>query len=281
MIPNSHHVTIELLSPAMIPENVALAHEVGWPDDDADWRVIHEAGFVLGARRDGRLIGQGVLGSYEPHAGTIAKMIVAPGAQRQGIGARILDALVTEAERRRLTTLGLVATPFGQPLYASRGFVVTGEVAVFIGAPVSAGMSEPMPAVVDVETAVAFEQRFVTCSRAAMLRGRHREASATAICRAPDGAVQGFALATAKGPYALVGPVIAASEGVARTLTRAVFAANPGIVRIDVPGEQTSFRAWLRGLGLPEKGARSEMAWGGALPWQVPQRFALATQAWG
>jgi len=52
-------------------------------------------------------------------------------------------------------------------------------------------------------------------------------------------------------------------------------------VRLDVPGEQVEFRAWLTGLGLLEKGVHTEMARGGALPWQVPARFCLATQAWG
>ena len=260
---------------------MALAREVGWPDDAADWRVIHEAARVLGALRDGQLVGQGVLAAYEPNAGMIAKMIVGPSAQRRGIGAAILDALVADAERRALGTLGLVATPFGRPLYESRGFAVTGEVAVFIGTPVPDRPGEPSSGLADIDEAIAFERRFVTCSRTAMLRGRHREASATAICRGPDGAARGFALANAKGPYTQVGPLIAESEGVARTLAHAVFGSNPGVVRIDVPGEHTAFRAWLRGLGLRETAVRPEMARGGALPWQVPQRFALATQAWG
>jgi hypothetical protein len=52
-------------------------------------------------------------------------------------------------------------------------------------------------------------------------------------------------------------------------------------MRFDVPAEQTEFRSWLTELGLVEKGVHSEMARGGALPWHVPARFALATQAWG
>jgi GNAT superfamily N-acetyltransferase len=273
--------TIERLASAAIPDNVALARAVGWPDDEADWRVMHDAALVLGARRGGQWIGQGALGAYAPHAGTIAKMVVAPSAQRQGVGAAILDALLVEAEFRSLSTLGLVATPSGQPLYASRGFSVSGEVAVFIGTAVLDRPAEPARAITDIEPAIAFERRFIACSRAAMLRGRHREASCSAIYRAPDGAVRGFAMATAKGPYVLVGPVIADGEELARALIRAIFSAHHGAVRIDVPTEQAALRAWLRGLGLPEQGIRPEMARGGKLPWQVPERFALATQAWG
>jgi GNAT superfamily N-acetyltransferase len=272
---------IEPLSSAAIPDNVALAQAVGWPDDDADWRVIHEAALVLGARREGRLIAQGALGSYEHNAGTIAKMIVLPKMQRQGFGAAILDALLAEAELRSLTTLGLVATPLGQTLYESRGFAVTGEVVVFIGTPVLERATEFMPPITDIESVVAFERRLLGCARATMLRARQREASASAVHGASDGGVRGFAIATPKAPYALVGPVIAEAEDVARRLVRSIFAANPGVVRIDVPSHQMGFCRWLRGLGLHEKGVRPEMARGGGLPWQVPQRFALATQAWG
>lgn len=79
----------------------------------------------------------------------------------------------------------------------------------------------------------------------------------------------------------MVGPVMAENEEVARTLVRAIFSACRGPVRIDVPAQHATFRDWLAGLGLPEKGVRAEMARGGALPWQVPERFALATSAWG
>jgi hypothetical protein len=52
-------------------------------------------------------------------------------------------------------------------------------------------------------------------------------------------------------------------------------------VRIDVPVEHVGFRSWLVTLGLQERAQRVEMARSKRVPWQVPQRFALATQAWG
>lgn len=137
-------ISVETLFPAEIPANVALALEVGWPDDEADWRVVHEAAVVLGVRAEGRLIGQGALGAYESGAGTIAKMIVLPSEQRRGIGAAILDALLDEAERRSLSKLGLVATPWGKPfmrvaaLSQRARWPSSSERQTSIGAPISA-----------------------------------------------------------------------------------------------------------------------------------------------
>ncbi len=85
-----------------------------------------------------------------------------------------------------------------------------------------------------------------------------------------------------QGHSALVGPVIAENEEAARILARSMFDAAGVPVRIDVPAEQTSFRQWLEELGFVETAVRAEMARGAPrLPWQVPQRFALAAQAWG
>jgi GNAT superfamily N-acetyltransferase len=279
---NQSDLVVEPLFPAEISANVALAQQVGWPDDEADWRVLHEAALVLGVRRAGQLVGHGALAPYPPNAGSIAKMVVAPSAQKQGIGAAILDALLAEGERRGLTTIGLVATPFGQPLYESRGFKVTGEVAVFIGTAAALDrLGDPLRPIGEIEAVIAYERRFIACSRAAMLRGRQGEARASAVARAPDGSVCGFAFAVAKSPYLLVGPVIADTEELARALIRAILARNTGPVRIDVPAEQVGLRGWLRSLGVPDKGLRAEMSLGGALPWCVPQRFVLASQAWG
>src|SRR4051794_27868352 len=112
-------LVVEALSSECISHNLALSSSVGWPDTEAEWRVIHQAALVLGVKRAGELIGQGALGLFEG-AASVAKMVVAPSAQRQGIGAKILDALLIEAERRALSCVGLVATPLGRPLYESR-----------------------------------------------------------------------------------------------------------------------------------------------------------------
>ncbi|HEY4102861.1 MAG TPA: GNAT family N-acetyltransferase [Polyangiaceae bacterium] len=269
------------LSVAELAENVALSRSVGWPDDDADWRVLYATAFALGVREGGALIAQGALGRFEPNAGTIAKMVVAPEAQRRRLGCKILDELIAIAQSSGLTILGLVATPLGQALYASRGFEVSGEITVFHGTPALDRASRGTAALTGIEPAIAFERRFVSCSRAQMLSARFREMNAAVACSGPSGELAGFALATPKAGHTVLGPIWAEDEATARELVRAVCTAISGPIRLDVPASQSTFRAWLSELGLAEKGVRAEMARGGPLPWQVPERFALATQAWG
>jgi GNAT acetyltransferase-like protein/acetyltransferase (GNAT) family protein len=203
-------------------------------------------------------------------------MVVAPEAQRRRLGSQLLDELLAEAERQSIGVVGLVATPFGRPLYESRDFSVTGELAVLSGTPELHALSTAALPITDPGLPERLDRRFISCSRAQVLSARFGVAVATACL--PNA----YGMATAFEGQALVGPVIAETEGEARQIASALFAAVKRPVRIDVPVEHDGFRAWLRGLGLGELGVRPEMARGSTrLPWQVPERFALIAQAWG
>lgn len=248
---------------------------MGWPDSHAEWGVIQQAALVLGIESDeGALLAQGALGTFEG-AGSIAKMVVAPAAQKRGLGAKVLDALLREAERRALSRLGLVATAAGRRLYEGRGFTPRGDVAILVGTPALVGEPSGSAVVERVEQLLAIERRFTGSARTSVLRGRWADSCASALCET------GFALATAHANGARIGPIFADSEQTARSLTRDLLSRLSGPVRFDVPGEHGGFRAWLQGLGLVEKGVHLEMSRGGAPPWCVPQRFCQATQAWG
>lgn len=269
---------IQRLSARDAPMNVALSQSVGWKDVESEWRVLHEAAEVLGVRAEERLLVQGALGDYGTCA-TLAKMIVSPELQRQGWGGRMLDELLARADARGVP-VGLCATDQGRPLYASRQFQVTGELVILVGKPrpgtEQVGTVVPL---LDAESAVLLDRRFSGCDRSRMLRARFREACDKVGL---SGAESGFGLASRQGEGTLVGPILAETEHGARHLAQALLSAAAGPVRIDVPREHVEFRNWLVALGLEEKAQRVEMGRGaGRLPWQAPQRFALATQAWG
>jgi GNAT superfamily N-acetyltransferase len=271
-------VGFERLLPSDVPQNVALSRSVGWKDEESEWRVLHDAADVRGARRDGSLLVQGALGDYGTCM-TLAKMVVAPDQHRRGWGARLLDEFMAQADARALP-VGLCATDQGRPLYASRKFQVTGTLMILVGVPnVGTSAGGAVVPLADAESAVQLDRRFSGCDRSRMLRARCREASAK-FCLAER--ESGFGFASAQGEGTLVGPILAETEQGARELARALLATAMGPVRIDVPSEHVGFRSWLVSLGLEAKAERVEMGRGvQRLPWQCAQRFALATQAWG
>jgi GNAT superfamily N-acetyltransferase len=272
---------VETLTAKDIPSNLALSESAGWKDTEGDWQVVHECGMVLGFRGVDGLIGQGVLGLFET-AGTIAKLVIAKDLQHQGLGKKLLDALLTAAKKKHISTLGLVTPNPGRPFYESRGFVPMGDIVVFMGNPHLPLGHGHFGALEDIDSAIELDARWLNCKRGTMLRARERQAVATSAVNGADGQLKGYAMATQFGSHALVGPVIADHLETAQTLITGLAQELDDAIRIDVPAEQVGFRHWLRSIGLREQGTRLEMGLGEpALPWRVEQRFALATQAWG
>jgi len=69
----------------------------------------------------------------QPHRCEIAKMMVAPSARRRGIGRALMAAALEHARRcgKRTVTLDTRSGDIAQPLYASVGFEVAGEIPDF------------------------------------------------------------------------------------------------------------------------------------------------------
>ena len=270
---------IERLRPEDAPQNVALSRSVGWKDVESEWQVLHAAAEVCGVRSGGRVVAQGALGSYG-NAASLAKMVVASELRGRRLGGRLLDGFLQRADALGVP-VGLAATEEGRPLYTSRGFHVSGELVILHGSSRISGMSQDPSAVAscDVEHAIDLDRRLSGCDRQRMLRARFAVSSARLQL---TGAARGFALATEQGEVTLVGPILADTDAGALSLAAALLTRIPGPVRIDVPLEHHALRSWLVSVGLREVAQRVEMTRGAPRsPWQVPQRFALSTQAWG
>ena len=87
-----------------------------------------ETRHYLVALQDGAVVGYAGLCDY-PDEAFVQTMAVAPAAQGSGLGARLLTALLEEAERRRQRVVSLEVRADNEPaqrLYARHGFVKSG-----------------------------------------------------------------------------------------------------------------------------------------------------------
>ena len=95
----------------------------GWEDITEFFRLYVEAPFCLPLKfeDDNRVL---AVGNLILHASTgwLAHIIVTPGQRRRGLGAAITQELIASAERHGRTTLLLIATAMGAPLYERLGF---------------------------------------------------------------------------------------------------------------------------------------------------------------
>ena len=84
--------------------------------------------FYLVARHEGALVGYAGLCDY-PDEAWVQTMAVAPGSQGQGLGARLLSALLAEADRRGQRVVSLEVRADNAPaqaLYTRFGFTRIG-----------------------------------------------------------------------------------------------------------------------------------------------------------
>lgn len=112
-------------------EHRLLAEAVGW-HHAFDWErlpdsLAHSICGVVALDGDavvgmGRVVGDGVLYFY------LQDIAVLPDCQKQGIGQRIVQALLDQIAPYAPAFVGLFATPDGMPLYERAGFS-TGDMA--------------------------------------------------------------------------------------------------------------------------------------------------------
>ena len=137
-------------------DGVALARAVGWRDAAEDWLGLASVGTVLGLRDAGELVATGALCDLGSRL-TVAKMLVHPSRQRQGLGQRLLLEVLRRAGAR---PVALVATPAGRPLYARHGFQTVERLRIHHGHVIFKAFGEAAPGMGMVGTLIGLVSMF-------------------------------------------------------------------------------------------------------------------------
>jgi GNAT superfamily N-acetyltransferase len=265
-----------------LPGALALSQSVEWPYRLEDWEIAWRLGRGFVVEADGEVIATALWWPYGPAHATVGMIIVADKAQRQGIGARLMDALLADAAGR---TIILNSTVEGRVLYTRLGFVPFDQVhqhqtvlatapALDPTVPIRAATGDELEAMIDLDEAGA------GMNRAAMLSALTESADTLVIER--EGGITGYGCVRRWGRGHVVGPVVARDAVEARALIAALAARRVGdFVRIDVT-LSSGLSPWLEGIGLPRVNEVVTMALG-----EPPRAseganlFALANQSLG
>jgi predicted GNAT family N-acyltransferase len=114
----------------VVEQGVPLDLERDEHDTIADRSVIHAI-----VRDDGRIIAAGRAYDIEPNVTRIGRMAVLAPERGRGVGAALLDALVTWARERKRNRVVLAAQVHACPFYEKAGFAVVGPAFVEAGIP--------------------------------------------------------------------------------------------------------------------------------------------------
>ena len=276
-------VTLRAMEPEDIDAATELSREQGWPHREEDWALFLEWGEGIVAELDGKLIGTIMAWRFGEDMATLGMVIVTNAAQGQGIGRKLMNAMLESLAGR---TVVLNATDEGLPLYKKLGFEVTGTVLQHQGTAPTVPLAELLPGervrpmgssgdglgdlygeALGMDRRALFDA-LAECSSTVVLSREHQPV--------------GFAQLRRFGRGWLIGPVVAPDLGGAKALVLHWLGLHTNtFCRLDVPLEG-GMSEWLQTLGLPCVGRVHTMALGPApKSGGAAKVFGLAAQALG
>lgn len=261
-----------------LDQAVMLSQAEQWPHRREDWDMLCTLSQGVAAMRDAAVVGTTLRSDYGPDVSMMNMIIVARSERGQGLGRRLMKAVMDTATDRELR---LVATELGIPLYEKLGFRAEGEIAQCQGMieALDAPVSDVVAAdVADIEQIIEIDRQYIAADRSALLRwlGQH---GTLASIRADGGEMTGYAALRRFGRGHVIGPIVVPELAQAKDLIRYLAAPLSGeFIRIDTD-TTLGLCPWLDSIGLKNAG-------GGAIMRKAAKTdprpvFGLCSQALG
>lgn len=235
-----------------LPQGHALTQVLRWPYRLEDWEFAHRLGRGYAVELEGKLVGTAFWWPYGDDYGSMGMIIVSDDAQRRGIGAAMMDAMLGDTGDR---SLFLNSTVMGRGLYERLGFVAVDTVqqhqAVLTAAPAPVATDATLRpyAPADLPAIRALDRAAAGMDRTPLIDALFPIADVLVAER--DGRVVGYGCVRIWGRGVVVGPIVAPDADAARALIAALATPHVGtFVRIDVM-ESHGLSPWLQSIGLP------------------------------
>ncbi|KZE41959.1 acetyltransferase [Brevibacillus parabrevis] len=281
---------LHTLTVADIPDLIALSDSVGWDYDEAEIRTILSIGTVFGHKDDSdKIVSSAAIIEYEDGLATIGMVIVHSSCRGLGYGRDLMEACMQAVSGD--TTVMLVATPDGEPLYHRLGFATAAHIHKFLrrsNTPVVPPAAKAGPYQIalmeesDLERVVELDQGALGSRRSLFVQMRKAQAARCLVAKDASGTVVGYGFAV-QGPINLIaGPIVAQDADMAIQLFCKLIQDHAGQVRIDVPDGQEAFLAFLEQNGF-QKASRPPVMVANAksLPERNGSYFAIGAQIYG
>jgi GNAT superfamily N-acetyltransferase len=263
------------MTAADIGAGLRLCRASHWNQLEDDWRFFVQppAGAWM-IERDGSAIGTAALMRYDALA-WVAMMLVDPGERRAGHGARLLSAALAAAHGS--PSVGLDATPAGEPMYRKFGFVdsyslVRAKALIDPARFERSGGARAMTTA-DLPEVIAMDRAVFGADRGRLLAGL--------LARAPECAWiaegRGYCFGRPGYLYYQLGPIVANDSATTRALAAECLAPLGGrTFAIDVPLLDAGWLEWLKSAGFVEERPFRRMFLEGHLhPGEPARQYAI------
>ena len=269
-------VSVAQLDQADAADGLKLSSEARWNQNEADWRFFLRKGIVLGMRdKDRRVVATAALLPCTDAEAWLSMVLVTESFRRQGLATRLVDACLTNATGRGLTTW-LDATPAGVAVYGRLGFAPTIQLrrlrlenssAATDAAPLPAGNLSGL--IISDTGAMGFSRRDLLYELAGR-PGSRLVSDGDAMTLVRDGRVARH-----------IGPLFADSPARALAMVRDIAAHEAGPLIIDAVATQGAFLEGLTDSGWSIERPFQRMRFGRASNQPAKLPFAVAGPEYG
>jgi GNAT superfamily N-acetyltransferase len=120
----TNHGTLRLLTTADLTGAMELSRLAGWNQTQDDWEMMLQLDPLgcFAIENDDRIAATTTLLCYRNRLAWIGMVLTRPEYRRRGFARRLMESALKRADKLKIESIKLDATPQGQPLYEKLGF---------------------------------------------------------------------------------------------------------------------------------------------------------------
>ncbi|MEH7250420.1 GNAT family N-acetyltransferase [Neobacillus niacini] len=236
---------------------IELSASVGWDYDEKEIGTVLSSGKIFGHRNaEGKIVSSAAIIPYDTSLASIGMVIVNKDFRGMGLGKKATRKCIESVSRE--TTIMLIATEEGKPLYEKMGFNTVDFVHKYLcdnyiinTKPLNNSdiIFEEFSGV-DIDELLELDEDAFGDKRCRFLINRIKQSEKCLVLKDNNGIIVGYGLSI-MGPINLIlGPIVAPDFQTALVLIDKLSSKHQGKLRIDVPSGNDEFMMLLEKSGF-------------------------------
>jgi ribosomal protein S18 acetylase RimI-like enzyme len=247
---------IRTMKPSDLDQALALSVNEGWNQTRNDWSFFlsDERNSCIVAEHEGKVAGTATALVHDNKVAWIGMVLVDRSLRGQGAGRLLLQDILGRQQNN--LSVKLDATPAGEPLYASLGFIpeyrllrMACEKCTFSGPAVDKNIVRIREN--DLDEITVFDDRIFGAGRKSLLNYLMNNRPELSLFISSQDGIRGFVMGRTGTRFTYIGPVEAEKDDDAISLLGgALLSAGTGPLAIDVHEDKTEMISFLESAGF-------------------------------
>lgn len=267
---------------------IELSESVGWDYDEHEISTVLSSGNIFGHRNsEGKIVSSAAIILYGTNVASIGMVIVHKKYRGLGLGKKATQKCIDSVSKN--TTIMLISTEDGKPLYEKLGFVTVDYVYKYLSDHyipsklfINREITIEKYSVNDMNEIIELDSAAFGDKRRNFLLNRINQSKQCLVVRNLKGEIIGFGLSIL-GPINLIlGPIVAPDPQIAALIIDRLALNHQGKLRIDVPSNHNELMLFLEKSGFVKVSEPPVMIKNSCkMPVRNKELFAIAAQVFG